>query len=629
MKNIYGKFYKAGWPVIISLLAALFGEAPLYGQITLVRITDSTNPIISDQSGGYAGATWVDYNGDGWEDLYINRVFLYRNNGGGNFSKITTTLGGGQVPAIGNGNSWGDYDNDGDPDAFCANPESYLYRNDGSDLFTRIDDGVIGNSFANRGWACAWGDYNNDGYLDLYITLPAGFLPAGYPDTTSHLFLNDGPPNFTFSKIDTGAVVTGLAPYTVGTWSDYDQDGDIDLFVGSGPASNFLAPDNLYKNMLKETGSAYFTRITDSPIATDPVDGQVWNWIDYDNDGDLDAYLTNWGGGLGGVANNLYRNNGDNTFQRMTAAEVGSIAGDVDISLASSWGDYDNDGDLDCFVSNDANQVNRLYANNGDGTFSPVTGGTLGSDAGVNTGLSNGDYDNDGRLDIFVMGNGVNRFLYHNETQNGYHWIKIRCKGIKGDPSTPGSNRSGIGAMVQARALIGGSAVNQLREVSAQNSFNGHNSLTVHFGLKDATLVDTLKIRWPSGIVDVYTDVAADQYYEATENTGLIPLAITSLDDVPSPLAGEFELRANYPNPFNPSTNIGFRIADHGSVELKIYDITGQWVRTLVSERKAPGDYTVQWDGTDHSGRPVSAGIYLYRLRAGKYSAVNKMLLVK
>jgi len=144
----------------------------------------------------------------------------------------------------------------------------------------------------------AWGDLDNDGDLDLAVTHPAGFVP-GAP-TTNHLYLNNGAPNYTFTRVTTGPIVTGLSSYTVGTWSDYDNDGDIDYFVGAGPANGTTQPDFLYRNLLKETGTATFERITDAPIATDQQDGQVWNWIDYDNDGDLDAYVTNWGGATGG-----------------------------------------------------------------------------------------------------------------------------------------------------------------------------------------------------------------------------------------------------------------------------------------------------------------------------------------
>ncbi len=356
--------------ICLAALIALLLPTLTFSQ-TFTRITSTSNPIIAD--GGpieYSGASWVDFDNDNDLDLFVNNDKLYRNDGNGVFVKLTTTLGSGQPiianQIIGNGNSWADYDNDGDIDCFISSATSFLYRNDGNGVFTKITSGAIGNGSANRGWACAWADYNNDGYVDLAITHPANFVGAA---TTNHLLRNDGPPNYTFTRITAGPIVTGLAPSTVGTWADFDNDGDMDYFIGAGPANGTTSTDYLYRNLLKESGSANFERITSGVMATDQQDGQLWNWIDYDNDGDLDAYLTNWGGTLGGLANRLYRND-NNVFTRVN---TGEIVTDVGISLSSVWGDFDNDGDLDCYVANDGNQVDRYYSNNGNGTFTRVT----------------------------------------------------------------------------------------------------------------------------------------------------------------------------------------------------------------------------------------------------------------
>ncbi len=164
-------------------------------------------------------------------------------------------------------------------------------------------------------------------------------------------------------RVNMPSLTDTLAPFTVPTWSDYDQDGDMDLFIGSGPGGS-TSTDFLYKNLLIETGIPDLVRLLTVPLATDQVDGQVWNWIDYDNDGDLDAFLTNYST----VPNNLYRNN-NGTYERMTAAQVGTIVSDPGSYLANLWGDFDNDGDLDCFVTRDVPQQSRYYNNNGNGTF--------------------------------------------------------------------------------------------------------------------------------------------------------------------------------------------------------------------------------------------------------------------
>jgi len=538
---------------LLALMFCLLLPPPTFSQ-TFTRITATSNPIIAD--GGpleYSGASWVDFDNDNDLDLFVNNDKLYRNDGNSVFVKLATNLGNGQPivanQIIGNGNSWADYDNDGDLDCFISSATSFLYRNDGNAVFTKITSGAIGNGSANRGWACAWADYNNAGYVDLAITHPANFVAGGA--TPNHLLRNDGPPNYTFTKITAGPIVTGLAAYTVGTWSDFDADGDMDYFIGAGPATGATSPDYLYRNLLKETGSANFERITSGMIATDQQDGQVWNWIDYDNDGDLDAYLTNWGGPLGGLANRLYRND-NGTFTRVANDP---IVTDMGISLSSVWGDYDNDGDLDLLA------------------------------VGPTTALA----------------------LYRNDTPGGNHWFGLTCIGTT-------SNRAAIGTKVRVKATINGNAVWQLREVSAQNAFNGHNSLRQHFGLGNATVIDSLKIEWPSGKVDRLTNVAVDQFLTVTEGM------ISAVDDTEaSALPTAFALQQNYPNPFspngafgNPDTHIAFALPVASRVTLTVFEVNGRIVAELQRDQlNLAGHHEINF-----APQGLTSGIYFYELKA-------------
>lgn len=580
------------------------------------RITDPANPIVTDPgSNGYVGASWIDFNSDGWLDLFVNRSFLYRNNGGGNFTKLLSHgIGSGLTQALGSGNSWGDYNNDGAIDCYFSGGRSVLYRNDGTEAFTRVRTGAVADSFASRGWACAWADYDNDGFLDLVITHPAGFLPPD-PDTPNHLFHNDGPPDYTFTRIDTGVVVTGTAPFTVATWSDYDNDGDMDLFIGTGPATGVPAVDFLYKNMLTETNVAFFTRITTSPIATDLVDGQVWNWIDYDNDGDLDAFLTNYSGNGGAVgrANNLYRND-SGAYTRMTFAQVGSIATDADFSLANSWGDFDNDGDLDVIVTNDAGSPNRHYKNNGNGTFTRIDTGAVVTGTLRHCGATAGDYDNDGDLDVFIDGPGAARGLYRNDSPPGNGWINLKLIGVQ-------ANRSAIGAQVSAKVRINGVSLWLRRDVSAQNSFNGANMLNVHFGFGNATVIDTLIVRWPRGAVQSFTDLAINHFYTLTEGQNPVLVAVEEDGNM---VPAAFVLHQNYPNPFNPTTTIAFAIATTQQVSLKVFDNLGREVATVIHSVKEAGEHSVQIDASEWG-----TGMYFYRIIAGTRTQTKHMLLIK
>lgn len=580
-----------------------------YAQI-FTRVTDNNNPIVSTPApAGYVGVSWVDYNNDNNLDLFINNNLLFQNTGGGNFTKITTAIGAGQNLGQGNaGNSWADFDNDGDLDVYLSGVTSFLYRNEGGNLFTKITTGEIGNGGAIPGWACAWGDYNNDGFADLVITNPAGFVTN--TPAPNHLFKNNGDGSFT--KITSGDVVTGPAPYTVPTWSDYDNDGDMDLSIGSGPATGVLAADFFYKNNFKETGAETLTRITTGGPATDKRDGQVWNWIDYDNDGDLDVYITNWGGVQGGLKNDFYRNDNGSFTKIIT----GNIVTDNGISLPSVWADFDNDGYLDCYVGNESGWPSRLYKNNGDGTFASITG-TIETSVANRRSASSGDYDNDGRIDLITMGN-ASISLYHNETANNYNWVSFKLEGTA-------SNRAAIGAKIRIKATLLGKTFWQMREISAQNSFNSQSDLRAHFGLGDAATLDSVKVEWLSGHVDVAVNINVNQFYNFKEGEGIS--TPTGIEDDKNVLPSEFKLEQNYPNPFNPTTTISFTIptvVGQHAVSLRIYDVLGNVIATLVNEQKSPGNYHVNFDSKN-----ISSGVYYYQLTSGNFIQTKKMILLK
>lgn len=571
-----------------------------FGQ-SFTRIIDSSNAVVSDSfPGGYPGAAWIDYNSDGLLDLFVNNDYLYKNEGNGNFSKNLTFKGNTQpiTPpnTISSGSSWADYDNDGDLDMFSASSKSWLFRNEGDESFTRITKGIIADSVANRGWGCAWADYDNDGNIDLLIVHPANFVP-GTP-LPNLLFHNDGPPDYTFTKITDFHFTTQLAPYTVATWSDYDLDGDVDLFIGSGPATGTPARDYLYKNMLIENGSVSFERINDSPLGTDLQDGQVWNWIDFDNDGDLDAFLTNYGA----APNRFYRNDNGTFISVTTGMELGSMA-----CLANSWGDFDNDGYLDVVITSETK--NYFFHNNGDGTFSSVTNAV--SINGNGRGVTIGDYDNDGDLDIFIIGNPAGRGLFRNDNQNGNNWIFLKLTGTQ-------SNKAAIGARIRLKANINGNSIWQMREVAAQNGFNSQNSLDVHFGLGNASKIDSIIIYWPSGIQQILTNEDLNNSLEIIE-TGSADINYNEINNL-----NNFKLEQNYPNPFNPATKIKYFVPHNSYVTLKVYNLIGELKKILVQDYKNIGEHLIEFNANG-----LNSGIYFYVLSAGEFISSNKMILLK
>ncbi len=553
----------------------------------------------------YSGVAWADYDGDGDLDLFFNNEFLFRNEGGDVFTQVETEIGAVQPPALGNGQTWADYDNDGDLDVYVCSATSYLYRNEGDGTFARITEGEIGAGMANLGWSCAWADYDNDGYVDLAVTYPDGFVDGNR--STNHLFRNDGPPDFTFTRILSGPIVSDFDTYIVGTWSDFDQDGDPDYFVGAGAGGSTTKPDYLFRNLLAETGEPTFERITEGVIATDEQDGQVWTWVDFDNDGDLDAFVTNWGlFASGSLPNRLYLNEGG-LFSPVTS---GPVVEDSDVSVSPVWGDFDNDGDLDLFVTNDVGQQDRYYENNGDGTFTSVE--NEATRAQTSRGAAAGDYDDDGDLDLVVAAPDGGTALFRNDLAEGNHWLKLRLTGTT-------SNRAAIGAKVRVLATVGGASVWQMREVTAQNTFNGHNSLEAHFGLGDAALAETVRVEWPSGSVSVLNDVPVDQTLALTE------VLVNVANETP---AGELPKRVtlwqNYPNPFNPVTTIRFDLAEAGPVRLTVYDLAGRAVRTLADGFRTAGVHEVRFDA-----RGLPSGIYLYRLEAPGFVQTRRLTLLK
>jgi hypothetical protein len=423
------------------------------------------------------------------------------------------------------------------------------------------------------------------------------------------LFKNDGPPNYTFTKILSGPIVTGLDSYTVGSWSDYDCDGDIDFFVGSGPAGS-VQPDNLYRNLLVESGNADFERILENPIGAEDQDGQLWNWIDYDNDRDLDAFVTNWSGGVGGLNNRLYRQESDGSFTSITDQPLTT---DTDVSLASLWGDFDNDGDQDCYVGNDGSGPSRMYENNGNGTFTARTDTPISVPVGARRGGCLGDYDNDGDLDLFANGPLALRALYRNDSPAS-NFLTVT---LAGSPT----NRSSIGAKVYARAVIDGNTVWQMREVSGQNSFQGHNSLRVHFGLGDATSVDSLLVEWPGGGMNELTGVASNQFIVVIEGGTADAPDLETLPDLGI---------STHPNPFVGETRIGFSVGNDSPVEVVVHDVHGRRVRSLISGYAlSAGRQEVLWDGKSDEGASLPGGIYLYRVRQGNRQESGSVTLMR
>ncbi len=283
--------------------------------------------------------------------------------------------------------AWGDYDGDGDFDVIIAgsdsdnNPVTELYKNESNNIFTKINNFPIPGTYIGD---IAWGDYDNDGDLDILIQ---GYI-GGNGQITS-IYENKGSDVFVDSEID----LPGLADGSV-SFVDFNNDGLTDLLIDGYNGEGTVV--FLYKN----TGNGNFIQITPSFPATTKA---CYEWGDYDNDNDMDIFITGLDGS-GNLNSKLYQNNGDETFTEVaTNTFINIWLGDA------AWGDYDNDGDLDIIISGYTqdipypdDRVTEIYKNNGDGSFTALTNHGL-------TGVSHsssiwGDYDNDGDLDVFISG---------------------------------------------------------------------------------------------------------------------------------------------------------------------------------------------------------------------------------
>jgi hypothetical protein len=471
------------FPFLILAAVALRGQDP-FTQI-------ASGPISSAY--GTTAVAWGDIDGDGYPDLYLGRLngpgLLFKNNRNGTFTQTSA------APISADygttfGAAWGDYNNDGNLDLFVgiyANgpTNNWLYDGTGGS-FQKVTSGPEVTSGGTTN-SVSWVDYDNDGLLDLFIADGSG---------GQFLYHNNG--NGVFAQV-TGNSISSFVGNTQGAaWADYDNDGKPDLFI-----AGISGPSTLYHN----EGNGVFSIKSSADMAQPIAGGQGVSWGDYNNEGYLDLFVVD-----SGSLNRLYHNNGNGTFTRIANA---AMAGDLGNGHGCAWEDYDNDGYLDLLVVNRGG-VNFLYHNNGDGTFTRVTNSIVATDVADGWAAAWADYDNDGFPDVVVSEfQGFGTRVFHNNG-NSNNWITIKCVGAV-------SNRSAIGAKVRVHATIKGKSVTQMREISGGDGLGTQNDLRAHFGLGDATVVDTLRIEWPSGTVQTMTNVPAKRFLTVTEPVSAIP----------------------------------------------------------------------------------------------------------
>lgn len=378
-------------------------------------------------------------------------------------------------------------------------------------------------------WSMAIGDYNKDGYNDLMYGSGNG-VSFFRSNSTGTAYTHWAAPNYVFSQRT--------------TFVDINNDGDLDAFV-----CHDVAPNVYYYN--DGEGNLSFNQ---GGFGDHPTGGHYATiWFDYDNDGDVDMFISKCSGGGQGQAarfNEMHRNNGDGTYTNVST-EANMNHGVQ--TWSSAVNDFDNDGFMDVIVgvSSFANGGHLYMHNNGDGTFTDIAAGS-GWDTYNGTSIEYVSYDfnNDGWADVFTNGriminNGDNTFTVQNVSPNvgavgdlnndgfldiqngttvfynqpnGNNWIKMNLKGIQ-------SNSNGIGARVEIHGAWG----KQIRDVQSGIGFRHMGTLNPHFGIGQATGIDSVIVRWPSGQIDVICNPEINSTLYIEEGSGLVPMAVFSV----------------------------------------------------------------------------------------------------
>ena len=497
-----------------------------------------------------AGVALLDYDGDGWLDIYLvngaaipslqkespaywNR--LYHNNHDGTFTDVTERAGL-AGSGYGMGVAVGDYDNDGRPDIFLASVTgNQLFHNNGDGTFTDLTAkaGLAGAQMnGKKMWSvgAGWFDYNNDGKLDLFVVnycvwevnkdpfchVKSGVRgychPKVYQSLHNSLFRNNGDGTFTDVSDEMG-IASHMGKGMSVSFADYDGDGFLDAFVANDTTPGFLF-HNLGGRKFEEVGTQGGVAYAPDGVA---LSGMGSDFKDVNNDGRPDIWYT----AVEHETFPLLINQGQGEFDDVTQA-----SGLQATNGMSGWGngifDFDNDGWKDLFVAR-ANvldniselgnrkypEPNSLFRNLGNGKFAEV-GPSAGSDfqeEAAHRGVAFGDLFNDGRIDAVVTVLGGPVEILRNVSETGNHWILFKLVGAK-------SNRMGIGTQIHITTEDGAS---QWNEATTAVGYTGSSDSRVHFGLGKNRIIKDVEIRWPSGIKQTLHDVAGDQILTVEE----------------------------------------------------------------------------------------------------------------
>jgi enediyne biosynthesis protein E4 len=489
-----------------------------------------------------SGVALFDFNNDGLLDVllvngssfeildnpHVPRTSsrLFHNNGNGTFTDVTEESG-----LInhgwGTGVTIGDYDNDGYRDVFITNfGSNALFHNNGDGTFTNVTR-EAGLESSNWNMGCAWGDYDRDGRLDLYVSryvdfdrtritrpeadtycryqgIPVACGPQGLPGLPDYLYHNEGDGKFREVSADVGIRDTGRA-YGMGvSWVDFDNDGWPDIYVANDSMPNFLWR-NKRNGQFEEVGFEAGCAVSADGRAQSSMGIAVG---DYDNDGWMDLFVTNFAEDYSTLYHNNHGQFEDVTYQ----AGLGTVSYNQ-LKWGAGFVDFDNDGWKELFVANGHiypqadrtqsryRQANQLFCNLRNGRFDLVSGQEAGFTKPCSSrGAAFGDLENKGRIEIVVNNIDETPFLYRQKRPNSGAWVRLKLVGTK-------CNRDAIGA----RITITAGGLTQIDEIRSADSYISSSDVRVHFGLGKALAIEQLQVRWPDGSVEKRTGLAINK----------------------------------------------------------------------------------------------------------------------
>jgi hypothetical protein len=491
-----------------------------------------------------SGCIWFDYNNDGLPDLYVlsgrplddsmhpyplkekpatpPHNHLYRNNGDGTFTDVTEKAGlDPDMYAI--AVTAADYDNDGYEDLLVTGyGKTLLYRNNGDGTFTDV---TAKAGIKVDGWAISstWLDFDRDGCVDLFVGRYVKFDPKyhnyyaadnypgplDYAGETNRLFHNncDG----TFTDVTDKSGIGAYIGRTMGvTAADFDGDGWPDIYVANDRTENFLfrnKHDGTFEEIANDAGVAYGQN-GEATSSMGPV------FADLTGSGRLDLWVSD------AHYNRLMKNSGKGGFDDIGIASGLSQANAQYVSWGTGVYDFDNDGWLDIMVFHGGliqmiPQEHSVFRGLGEGRFedvSELSGSVLGTKT-VARGACFADYDNDGKVDAFVVNLGGRGVLLRNVSTGTGHWIAVRLKGARNEKNNSGSNRDGLGVRVEVWA--GGRR--QVAERVASSGYLSQDDARLHFGLGMAAKVDKIVVHWPSGRLQTLENLSVDRVLTVEE----------------------------------------------------------------------------------------------------------------